>query len=98
MPLAFICWPRRRSIVSSSPQMSSPVGANTAISKRSKRREAAKADHRGAVQDAMIVLKAFLVCQPTHAQAGGDGAFADSEDGPNQKQFGVMPYGFGKQG
>src|SRR5262249_36383697 len=50
------------------------------------------------VQNSMVVLEMDLITVARHAQTGGNSAFADGQNGSNQKDLGGLPNRFGEQG
>ena len=51
----------------------------------------------GAIEKTMIVLKMRVIGFTTNAQASGDGALANSENRPNEQDFGVFKDRLGEQ-
>jgi hypothetical protein len=87
MPAAAILGPRRRSIVSSMPTTSGPVGANVATSRRNGMRPAPKPDQTARLADAMVVREDGHMAQADRAERRAHHALARRQDGTDDEHF-----------
>ena len=91
MPLAAIRWPRRRSIVSSMPTSSGPVGHEGRHQQAEQDATGGQAGPLRAVEHAVVALKAPGLAQAHHPQRRGDGALAGSEERAGDQHQRVRP-------
>src|SRR5215213_1225004 len=93
MPLALIRLPRRRSIVSSMPSTTGPVGAKASSSRPSRMREPARGLQITRWSNRpMVVGEPPFPAEPGDPQEAGHSAPAGREDGADQQQLGMAPY------
>src|SRR5215208_6758187 len=92
MPLALMRLPRRRSIVSSMPSTTGPLGAKTAVSRPNSRRAAARGSQAARLSTRpMVGGEPPLPAEPRDPQKARYGAPARGENGGDQQQLGVPP-------